>query len=95
MIESFACGAPVITRPCGSVPEIVEHGKTGFIEKSVEELVAAVGRVDQLSRSDCRAEFEARFTVARMADRYEELYGRLLVQKPKLDRKRAAVLRCA
>jgi glycosyltransferase involved in cell wall biosynthesis len=95
MIESFACGAPVIARPCGSVPEIVEHGKTGFIAKSVDELVAAVGRVDQLSRSDCRAEFEARFTVARMADRYEELYGRLLAQKPNLDRKRAAVLRCA
>ena len=95
MIESFACGAPVITRPCGSVPEIVEHGKTGFIAKSVDELVAAVRRVDQLLRSDCRAEFEARFTVARMADRYEELYGRLLAQKPNLDRKRTAVLRCA
>jgi glycosyltransferase involved in cell wall biosynthesis len=82
MIESFACGAPVVTRPCGSVPEIVTDGKTGFIGSSVDDLVAAVNRIDQISRADCRAEFEARFTTRQMADRYEELYGKLLVEKP-------------
>jgi glycosyltransferase involved in cell wall biosynthesis len=77
MIESLACGTPVITRPCGSVPEIVRDGKTGFIASSVEGLVAAIGRLDRISRADCRAEFEARFTATRMAEGYEALYLRL------------------
>src|SRR5215831_12268562 len=62
MIESFACGPPVITRPCGSIPEIVTDGKTGFVGASVDDLVIAVNRIDQISRAACRAEFEARFT---------------------------------
>ncbi len=82
MIESFACGAPVITRPCGSVPEIVKDGKTGYIASSVDELVDAVKRVDRLSRAECRAEFEARFTTTHMAARYEELYASLIDAKP-------------
>lgn len=81
MIESLACGAPVITRPCGSVPEIVTDGKTGFIAKSIDDLVAAVKRVEQISRADCRAEFESRFTSKHMADRYEQLYQSLIPQK--------------
>jgi glycosyltransferase involved in cell wall biosynthesis len=83
MIESFACGVPVITRPCGSVPEIVTEGRTGFIASSVGELVAAVKRVDRISRADCRAEFETRFTTMHMADRYEELYGNTIAEKPR------------
>jgi glycosyltransferase involved in cell wall biosynthesis len=82
MIESFACGAPVITRPCGSVPEIVADGRTGYIASSVDELVDAVKRVDRLSRAECRAEFEARFTTVHMAARYEELYASLIDGKP-------------
>jgi len=83
MIESFACGVPVIARPCGSVPEIVTHGTTGFIASSIDELVAAVKRVDQISRADCRAEFDSRFTTTHMAERYEELYGNLIAEKPR------------
>jgi hypothetical protein len=81
MIESFACGTPVITRPCGSVPEIVSDGKTGFVAKSIDDLIAAVKRVDQISRADCRAEFESRFTTKHMADRYEQLYESLISHK--------------
>jgi glycosyltransferase involved in cell wall biosynthesis len=80
MIESFACGVPVITRPCGSVPEIVKEGRTGFIASSVDELAAAVQRVDQISRAECRAEFERRFTTSQMAKRYEGLYGKLIAE---------------
>jgi glycosyltransferase involved in cell wall biosynthesis len=83
MIESFACGAPVVSRPCGSVPEIVTDGKTGFIASTVDELVAAVKRIDQISRADCRAEFEARFTVAHMAERYEALYAQVIEARDK------------
>lgn len=81
MIESLACGTPVITRPCGSVPEIVTDGKTGFITKTIDGLVAAVERVEQISRADCRAEFESRFTSKHMADRYEQLYQSLILLK--------------
>ena len=81
MIESFACGAPVISRPCGSVPEIVTPGKTGFIASTVDELVDAVKRIGEISRADCRAEFEARFTVTRMAARYEDLYAKVMAER--------------
>jgi glycosyltransferase involved in cell wall biosynthesis len=78
MIEAMACGTPIIARPCGAVAEIVTPGRTGFIESSVDELVAATKKVKQLSRAACRKEFEARFTVETMVDRYEEVYHRVI-----------------
>ena len=93
IIESFACGTPVITRPVGSVPEIVKDGRTGFLGESVEELVVAVKRVDSISRADCRAEFENRFTVTHMAERYEQLYGILLGEKSQIHPERSAIFR--
>jgi glycosyltransferase involved in cell wall biosynthesis len=76
MIEAMACGTPVIARPCGSVPEVVRPGISGFIADSVPELVDAVKRVDTLDRARCRRDFEERFSVARMVDGYEALYRR-------------------
>lgn len=78
MIEALACGTPVIARNCGSVPEIVKSGINGLIADTVEELVSAVRQAPELSRAACRADFEERFTVARMADNYERLYQRLI-----------------
>jgi glycosyltransferase involved in cell wall biosynthesis len=78
MIEALACGTPVIARPCGSVPEVIRHGATGFIVDTVDEMVAAVGRIDKLSRAECRREFENRFTVEIMAECYERIYCRLI-----------------
>jgi glycosyltransferase involved in cell wall biosynthesis len=77
MIEALACGTPVIARPCGSVPEILRHGVSGFIASSVEDLIAAVHKVRDLSRRNCRAEFDNRFTAEIMADNYEKVYYRL------------------
>jgi glycosyltransferase involved in cell wall biosynthesis len=74
MIEALACGTPVIARPCGSVPEIVNDGVTGYIADTVDELADAVRKLEVLSRSACRTEFERRFTVEQMADRYERVY---------------------
>jgi glycosyltransferase involved in cell wall biosynthesis len=74
MIEAMACGTPVIARRCGSVPEVLREGIAGFIADSVEELAAAVAKVSSLPRRRCRTEFEQRFTVDTMADRYEEVY---------------------
>jgi glycosyltransferase involved in cell wall biosynthesis len=74
MIEALACGTPVVARPCGSVPEVLRDGVTGYIADSVDELAGAVRKLDALSREVCRAEFEQRFTVGHMADRYERVY---------------------
>ncbi len=80
IIESMACGTPVIARPCGSVPELLEHGVTGIIGDTVEDLVAAVRQVESLSRVECRRQFEQRFTVECMVDRYEEVYQKLIAR---------------
>ena len=81
MIEAMACGTPIITRPCGSVPEVVMPGVSGFIGDTVEELVAAVKKVDTLSRAACRKEFETRFTVEVMVDQYEHVYRQLIEER--------------
>jgi glycosyltransferase involved in cell wall biosynthesis len=74
MIEALACGVPVIAFRAGSVPEIIEDGVTGFIVDSIDEAVAAAGRIDTIDRAACRAEFERRFTVNRMARAYLQIY---------------------
>ena len=73
MIEALACGVPVIAFRRGSVPEVIEHGITGFIVDTVEEAVEATRRLDALDRAACRAAFERRFTVTRMAAEYSRL----------------------
>jgi glycosyltransferase involved in cell wall biosynthesis len=78
MIEAMACGTPVIARPCGSVPEVITDGVNGYIAAELDELVAAVGRVNELSRERCRAEFERRFTAETMVDNYEAVYEGLI-----------------
>ena len=76
MIEAMACGTPVIARPCGSVREIVDDGRTGFIGDTVDDLVEGVKRIDTIDRAECRRHVERRFSVPRMVDDYEALYRR-------------------
>ena len=78
MIEAMACGTPTIAFGCGSVPEILQDGLTGFIVNSEAEGVEAVCRIPELSRSACRAAFEARFTDVRMAKDYIQVYQSLV-----------------
>jgi glycosyltransferase involved in cell wall biosynthesis len=78
MIEAMACGTPVIATPCGSVPEVMQDGVTGFIVNSVDEAAAAVGRLDALSRETVRQRFEERFTAPIMAGHYLDIYKRLM-----------------
>jgi glycosyltransferase involved in cell wall biosynthesis len=78
MIESLACGTPVIAWRNGSVPEVIDDGRTGFIVESVEEAVKAVDRIAGLSRHACRQAFEDRFDAACMARGYVEVYRRLV-----------------
>jgi glycosyltransferase involved in cell wall biosynthesis len=78
MIEALACGVPVVAFRGGSVAEIVEDGVTGFIVDSMDEAVAAARHVGRLDRRDCRASFERRFSVRRMASEYVDLYERAI-----------------
>lgn len=74
MAEAMACGTPVIGTRRGSVPEVVEHGETGFVCDSMEEMVDAVGRIDTINRADCRSRCEAIFSQTAVVDAYERLY---------------------
>lgn len=78
MIESMACGTPVIAMRRGSVPEVMEDGVTGFIVENVEEAIAAVARLPELDRRTIRARFDARFTSRRMAEDYLRIYRQLI-----------------
>jgi glycosyltransferase involved in cell wall biosynthesis len=78
MIEALACGTPVIAWRNGSVPEIIEHGVTGFVVESVTEATACVGRISEISRAECRRAFEERFDSRRMALDYVSVYRRLI-----------------
>jgi len=77
IIEAMACGTPVIAYRGGAVPEVMEEGHTGFIVEGLEDAVDAVRRVPELSRKRCREVFDHRFTAARMAHDYVQVYERL------------------
>ena len=78
MIEAMACGTPVIGYRSGSVPEVITDGLTGFVVDDMEGAFEAVMRLGEIDRAGCRAEFERRFTVERMAHDYLEIYERLI-----------------
>jgi len=80
MIESMACGTPVIAYNRGSVPEVIDDGITGFVVEDELSAVAAVQRLPDLSRAHVRQQFEQRFTARRMALDYLAAY-RSLVEK--------------
>jgi glycosyltransferase involved in cell wall biosynthesis len=60
------------------MPELIDHGVTGFLVDDFDEAVAAIGRLDEIDRQACRRAVEQRFTVERMADEYFALYKRVL-----------------
>jgi len=77
MIEALACGTPVIAWRCGSVPEVIEHGRTGFVVEDMGQAVEAARRIGEIRRGVCRSVYEQRFTASRMAQRYLEVYAAL------------------
>lgn len=76
MAEALACGTPIIGTRRGSVPEVVTPGETGFVCDSVNEMAAAIGRVNELSRETCRKRCETHFSRHAIVDAYEALYVR-------------------
>ncbi|MEO8714619.1 MAG: glycosyltransferase family 4 protein [Acetobacteraceae bacterium] len=79
MIEAMACGTPVIAFPCGSVPEVIYHGLTGFIVPDEAAAVRAIGDLGRLDRLQVRRQFERRFSARRMAEDYLSVYEELAV----------------
>jgi glycosyltransferase involved in cell wall biosynthesis len=78
VIEAMACGTPVIAINRGSMPELIDDGLTGLLVDSVGEAIAALMQVGAIDRAACRAAVAARFSVETMAERYLELYQRIL-----------------
>lgn len=78
VIEALAAGTPTVAFKRGSMAEIIEDGKTGFIVDSEAAMVEAIGRIDQIDRGYCRQQAEKRFSSERVIDEYLKLYCRLV-----------------
>jgi len=78
LVESMACGTPVIAFRRGSMPEIIRHGETGYIVDDIEGAINAAAAIKSIDRTRCRAEVEQRFTSARMARDYVSVYEKIL-----------------
>ena len=78
MIESMACGTPVIVPPMGAAPELVVDGETGFLRTDIDEMVECVGRLGEISPADCRARVADNFTADVMVSGYEKVFEKVL-----------------
>lgn len=87
MIEALACGTPVVAFARGSVPEVVDDGRTGFVCDGTEEAVLALRHLPSIDRRQCRAAFDARFQATRMAADYVRIYQDLLQDAPRHGRR--------
>ena len=82
VVEALATGTPVIAFGLGSMPELIRHGRTGFLVDGVPSAVAAVEQVHALDRKDCRDDVESRFTAARMVADYARLFAAIVAGGP-------------
>jgi len=78
VIESMACGTPVIAFSKGAMPELIENGKSGFLVNNADEAIEAVARIEDIDRADCRRHVERHFTIDRMVDDYIQVYETVL-----------------
>jgi CelD/BcsL family acetyltransferase involved in cellulose biosynthesis len=92
-MEALACGTPVIAFRAGALPELVEHGRTGFLVDTEEALAAALPRATEIDPRACRAAAEARPSLEVMCDRYLETYRRLARGRPAARRATPAAAR--
>lgn len=83
MLEAFACGTPVLAFPEGSVPEVVEHGRTGFLCSDEDDMAARLAQVGELDRRQCRAAVEGHFSVRRMVEDHVALYEETAAMPPR------------
>lgn len=81
LIEALACGTPVIGMNLGSISEVIENKKTGFVVNTPQQAEEAIKKIDQISRKDCRERVEKYFTVERMVEDYEKVYQKILADQ--------------
>lgn len=79
----MATGTPVIGMELGSIPEVIDDRKTGFVVKNLKEAESAMKNIDLISRENCRERVDKNFTVERMVDNYEKVYQKILKAKEK------------
>ena len=80
-IEAMAAGTPAISLRRGSLPEIIDDGKTGFLCDTIDEMITAVSKIENINPSDCRKRVEDMFTVSKVVDRYEQAYYSILEKR--------------
>ncbi len=78
VVESMACGTPVIAFNKGSMPELIENGKNGFLVNTVNEAINAVAKIKDIDRASCRHHVEQNFTIDRMVEQYIQVYETIL-----------------
>jgi len=81
VIEAMACGTPVIAYDRGSMPELIQNGKNGFLVSNIDQAIEAVFRIKEIDRAYCRRYIEQYFTVERMIDEYIHVYEMILREK--------------
>lgn len=84
-MESLASGTPVVAFRSGALPEVIEHGRTGFLVSDVKEMADAIDAVGELSPEECRDAARTRFSAQMMADRYLESYERIIEKAEEQD----------
>jgi glycosyltransferase involved in cell wall biosynthesis len=77
----MACGTPVLGFARGAVPEVVEHGVTGFVANSTEDLVGVVGRLGEIDRAACRARVEQLFSDTTVVEGYLAVYAEMIARR--------------
>jgi glycosyltransferase involved in cell wall biosynthesis len=82
-MEALACGTPVIAFPSGALPEVVEHGRTGFVVRNTDEMAQAVADIDAIDAGLCRETARLRFSSAEMCRRYLDRYRELADRHPR------------
>jgi glycosyltransferase involved in cell wall biosynthesis len=78
LVESMACGTPVVALNRGAVPEIIVDGKTGFVVDSIDAMIEAVGRIDSIDPHECRRHVQIHFSITSMAFNYSALYHQII-----------------
>ncbi len=88
LIDALACGTPVVAYRRGAFPEIIEHGKNGFLADTEAEFKQYMKRVDEIDPADCRRSVEEKFSAATMAEAYLERYAEV-IKRSKQDLKKS------
>ncbi|MFE3450553.1 glycosyltransferase [Nonomuraea sp. NPDC059194] len=89
VVEALALGVPPVGLRRGCLPELVDHGRTGWLADTEEELAELLLRVDEIDPEECRREARLRFSPSVMADRYLDLYGQAITRGRRSPRRAA------